>query len=521
YALFGESIQTARLVGIIAGAATIILTFYAGRHWFSSSVGFLAAGFLAISPYFIGCSRFALTESDAFCPLTVLLMLLAFDTYLRRRDSKHLVIFSLTFGLALAAKFYIILIAPALVICDLLYHRFELQPQAAFVSKELWNYDPKQHRATMYWALSAALLIFLAISATQLRLVNMAIGLWAVGLVILLFGLRELTARIPGQRWYIQPATNWPPLLGWIVILLLAGSICMTFFPEHVIQRQVPRAFYRCLIRQGHVLPMVRFIDPARLYIGIILFKIGLPLGLLSIAALVWAWVRSRRDAILRLLMAVVGLYVLLLLTLPLRQTFYLMAIYPLLMLILAVFIVRAAIALAGWYRSQSAWIAFVITACLWTLWGDFRVYPEFGLYGYEIVGNRWLGAESQGYRNLIQVTNDGTEDALAWCVENVPSGGRVVSYLWDDHVIDAFVEKHPLTFELVRRLSEIDKQQGPPFDDTDYLILSLNNEVSYFDAPPMDQLKKYFDLLPAHMIVRGRGRYQIPVIKIYQRKAN
>ncbi|MHC4441067.1 MAG: glycosyltransferase family 39 protein [Planctomycetota bacterium] len=508
YALAGESVSVARLVGIIFGAATVVLTFYAGRRWFSNSVGLLAAGLLAVSPYFIGHSRFGLTESDAFCPFMVLLMLLVFDAYLRRRDSRYLVIFSLTLGLALAAKFYALLLVPALLICDWVDYRTRFKSEVA-----------GKHRPMIVWVFSAALLIFLAGSAAQLKLVRLSIGLWLISVIIMTFGLRELIWPMGRGRWIIRRDTRWGIIWGWVVILVLAGTFCLSAFPEHVLQPEVARAFFRRLIRQDHLLPMARFIDPVRLYLGVILFKLGLPLGLLTVAGLIWAWIRSVGDSVIRLLVAVVMLYIVFLLVLPIRQVFYLMSIYPLLMLILAAFMVRITLVLGGRALGQSAWIALAATGFLWVLWGDIRVWPDFGFYGYEIVGSRWLGAESRGYRNLIQVTNDGTEDALAWCIENVPGGKRVVSYLWDDHVIDAFVGEHPVDFELVRRYPELDRREGPPFDDADYLIVGLNNQVSYSDAPPAERLSDYFDPSPIHMVIRGRGVYWMPVVNIYQRQ--
>jgi len=378
YKLFGESLQLARLISIICGAAAIVLTYCAGRRWFSNNVGLLAAGLLAVSPYFICYSRYSLTESDAFCPLTVLLMLLVFDAYVRRRDSKYLVIFSLTLGLALAAKFYTVLLIPALAICDLLYYRAQILADTADAQGRL-SYDPKKHRPMLMWALIMALLIFLTGSATQLGLTRPATGLWAATVLVLLFGLRELVPIVGRGKLIIRDAGRWPPIIGWVVILLLAGTFCLAAFPEHVLNSEVPRALFRRLLRQDHTLPMVEFADPARLYLGITLFKLGLPLGLLTIAALIWSWIRSTRDSILRLLTATVVLYILLLLTLPVRQTFYLMMIYPLLMLILSAFIVWVAVMLAGRESGQSGWIALVITACLWSLWGDFRSWPNPG----------------------------------------------------------------------------------------------------------------------------------------------
>ena len=152
-------------------------------------------------------------------------------------------------------------------------------------------------------------------------------------------------------------------------------------------------------------------------------------------------------------------------------------------------------------------------------LWRSVK-YEHVYLYGYETVGDRWLGAESRGYRNLIQVTNDGTEDALRWCLEHVPPGQRVVSYLWDDHVIDAFVDRAPPAFELVRRLAEADARRGPSIEDADFLLVGLNNEVTYRDVPSPGELVDRFEPQPVHVVWRGRNHYRAPVVRIYQRRA-
>ena len=520
YACFGASLAVARTVSIVVGAATIVMAFSVGRRWFGDVAGMLAAALLAVSPYFIGFSRTAMTEGDAFCPLAVLLVVTAFDAQLRRRDSRRLVIFAAALGLALAVKFYALLLVPALVICDVVDQRVRRATAAERDSHPVVRRGWGALSPLIQWAVFALVLECLAAAAAQLRLVHASIGLWAVGLIVLLLGLRELVPVGRGRRIIVGSAGNLPAVRGWLVILPLAGAIALAICPEHVIQPEVPRALLRRLIRRDHTLPMTAFIDPLRLYSGIILLKLGLPLGVMTAAALVRAWIRSPHEPRLRLLLAVVGLYVLLLTTLPVRQAFYLLAVYPLLILLLSTFIVQAARSLRGRPRLRSAWIALVATSCLYLLWGVIRVYPDFGLYGYEVVGRRWLGAESRGYRNLIQVTNDGTQDALRWCVEHVPPGKRVVSFLWDDHVIDAFVQRQPLCFELVRRLGQADPLQGPPLEDADYLLVSLNNQATYRDMPAAETRADYFEPEPVHVVWRGRGPYRMGLVQIYQRRS-
>jgi len=477
-------------------------------------VGLLAAGLLAFSPYFLGFSRTALTEGDAFCPLTVLLTLLAFHWYLCRRDTRSVFVFATALGIALATKFYTILLVPALFICDLLQSRFESAVKAG--GKRTF---PAEHRSLVFWSIATLMFPLTGMAITQLEVPFLAALFWFGGLSTFLLCVPRYLL-----KWGRKAAdpVPWPAPRAWLAVLPLAAAVCLVVCPEHVVQPEVARALLRRLIRQDHVLPMSPFVDPVRLYSGIVLLKLGLPLGLLTVAALVWAWFRSPREPVLRVLLAVVGLYVLLLTTLPLRQPFYLMSVYPLLTLMLAAFVVRVGLWLRerDRLRLRAVWWAVVVTSCLYLGWGMFRVYPDFGLYGHETVGDRWLGAESRGYRNLIQVTNDGTEDALRWCLEHVPPGQRVVSYLWDDHVIDAFVDRTPPAFELVRRLAEADATRGPSIEDADFLLVGLNNEVTYRDMPSPGALVDRFEPQPVHVVWRGRKHYRMPVVQIYQRRA-
>jgi len=239
-------------------------------------------------------------------------------------------------------------------------------------------------------------------------------------------------------------------------------------------------------------------------------------LGLLTPAAIVWAWVRSPNEPTLRVLLATVVIYVLLLTALPLRQSFYLMSVYPLLMLLPAGFVVWSSRQLARYKVWQAGAVAAVVVSIGYSGWITARAYPDFGLVGYERVGTRWLGSESRGYRNLIQVTNDGTEDAIEWCLANVPPGERVASYLWDDHVIDAYLADRNVPFEIVRRLPEASPDVGPSIEDADFVIVAMNNRTTYHDAPPRADLTDRFGPAPVHTVYRGEGDYAMPVVEIY-----
>jgi hypothetical protein len=427
--------------------------------------------------------------------LTVLLTLLAFDAYMRWRNSSALFIFAAALGLAMSAKFLAVILVPVLALCDLVHYH------AAFS----WQGDRERraYRPLLGWIMATAGLVCFTMSAAQGHQVPLSIVLWAAGVVSLLLTAVQLLT---------QRAVRWPPLAAWLAILLLATTVCLAAFPAHVLQ---PGVLQQMLNRTSHWdgrQPLTLLGEHLRLYSGILLLKLGVPLGVLSVAALGWACLRAWRHTGLRWMVAVLGIYIVMLVTLPLRQTFYLMSIYPLLILIVSGFLVEMTAALHPWSILQRVWIGTVIAAHLWLLWGVVQVYPEFGWYGYETIGERWLGEESRGYRNIIQITNDGTEDALYWSVAHVPAGARMVSYLSAYHIVEAFVASHTLPFELIQRHGDIDTTRALRSGEANYFLVDLNTLIDR--GLPLRGEGPWGP--PVHTIWRGRGRYRIPVVHVY-----
>jgi hypothetical protein len=400
-------------------------------------------------------------------------------------------------GLAMSAKFFAIALTPALLICDLVHSR----------TASPWPGDGERRTywVVLGWPLTAAGLEFLAICAAQGQQMPFAITLWAAGVVVLL---------LTGYRFCTQRTGRWPLLVAWPTVLLLATTVCLAAFPAHILQ---PEVITVLLSRSQHwdgMQPLVLLGAHLRLYSGIVLLKLGVPLGLLSVAALLWAGVQAVWHPALRGMVTVLGFYLAMIVTLPLVQPFYLMSIYPLLVLIVASFLGEMTAVLRPWRRLWRGWILIIIAAFLWLLWGVVHVYPEFGWYGYETIGTRWLGEESRGYRNIIQVTNDGTEDALRWVVAHVPAGAQVVSYLSAYHVVEAFRARHPLPFTVLQHAGDVDSVRSGWFGEADYVLVDLNTLLE--SGLPSGGESPWGD--PVHTIWRGRGRYRMPVVHIYPR---
>jgi hypothetical protein len=521
FAVVGPSLPVARGISVLAGAAAVVLTFVLGRRWFSAAVGLLAAGLLAAAPYFLTFSRTAMTEGDAFCPAATLLALLAFDHYLARRDSVRLGLLAVALGLALAVKFYALFLLPPLFVCDSLETRRRDARRSADYPIRILDPAGLTGRGLLAWAAMSLGLESVAAVLTQVGFLRVAALFWVAGLLVLLAGAADTFLVTNARRYAARRLIRWRTGRAWLVILPLSLAVAAAVCPEHVLNPEILRSLARSVIHPPAAEPMVRILDPVRLYVGIILIKLGPPLGILSVAAMVWACAASPGHAGLSALFACFVLYLVALVLLPVRQSYYLMSIYPLLILMLAAFVARVARLATGHPQLGSGWLALVATAGLYLLWGVAWSYPDFGYYGYGLVRDRWLGAESRGYRNLIQVTNDGTEDALAWLAANVRPGRRVVSYLWDDHVIDRYAAGHPLSFHLVRREALAAREQPPEFDDADYLVVSLLNKVSYDDAPAPARIAERLDPAPVHTVWRGPRTARLPVVKVFARAAD
>jgi hypothetical protein len=194
------------------------------------------------------------------------------------------------------------------------------------------------------------------------------------------------------------------------------------------------------------------------------------------------------------------------------------MSVYPLILLVLSALIVQGLTNLSS-PPLRFGWAGFVIFACGWLVVGLVRVYPTFGYYGYELVGDRWLGNESRGHRALVTVTNDGSTEAIDWLRQNVPDGSIVVSYLDDIHVIRYLESTQTFDFELKHALQYQDEEElSEIVARADFVVVRLINDTG-LPMPVSDpNFIQQFGFEPTYQISRGRGVYQMSVIQIYQR---
>ena len=527
---YQSTLSVSRSLSIAAGSVAILLTFVLAGRWFGMPTALLSAAILAASPYFLSFSRLAMTEGDAFCAAGVLLVLLAFDRYRWRRDSPSIVLLALAFGIALASKFLLVCLFAPLILCDLSTDACPVEstvsrPGRATTSETLWS--------VISWSAAATFLVISPMaaswpSASDLRRETFpavsqgvfvgSVAFWAGALAIGLVLIHDSFRRRPGSQFILKAGGHWPPWARWPTIVLLSGVFCLVLFPEHMFNSRIMATFFGRLSHWDGQQPLSGFVPSARLYAGVVLFKIGLPLGVLSVSALVWAALRMRREFAPRVILCVTAVYAAVLAALPLWQTFYLMSIYPMLVIVLSAFLVDVAAALPRG-ATRTAWVIVVTGAIGWMLLGDIRVYPAFGYYGYETLGPRWMGSDTRGYRNIVHVTNDGTEEALRWCDEHVPKGCRVFMFTTDLHVAQAFAAQTRPRYEFI--LQHMVPGMDPELprellDAADYVVSHHTRMLRYFETPPESGELGQFRVV--HTVCRGRGTYRMPVVTIYRR---
>jgi hypothetical protein len=123
YTLLGKSdLITARLVSILVGALTIIAVYLYAKRLAGHYAGLLAAGTLAVSPFFLAFARVAFTETDIYLACTLAWLLVSLRWYQDKPSSKRSVVTGILLGLCMSAKFTALTAVPVIWFL-LLYQR--------------------------------------------------------------------------------------------------------------------------------------------------------------------------------------------------------------------------------------------------------------------------------------------------------------------------------------------------------------------------------------------------------------
>ncbi len=501
--LTGEStLAAARRVSVFVGVVGILAA--TGLAWtlFGRATAALTAALLALSPYYLAFGRIAMTEGDIFLAATVALACWSFAAFLAKRSTARWIVAGVMLGAAFGAKAYALALVPVFGIC--------LAATPSIL-------EMRPERSRRLWGVLVVSAIGLAIALIGIEIKpEWAVWVWGAVCVMLAATLVAACAdRIEG----LSRARAFTG------VVILAGLVWGAAMPEHLTQPAILRGLAGRAARWDHKPPLAMALDHLRLYSGIVLFKATIPVGVLSVAGLVTGLAKARNDPRWRLPTLTVVAWVGALCLLPLRQTFYLMGVYPLLMLLTAAFAVGASRRLGGRNAVRRGVVALVaiFLPLGWLGVQTKKAYPDFQLYPDQLFAPQfqWLGAEARGYRNLIQTNSDGVETLLRWCLAKAPAGSRVVSYLWEDHILDRDLPEG-LPFTLVRRTISQDSAGVPPAPSlagADFVLLHINNYLGYGDLPPdlppAGELQRDFE--PVAVIRRGMSA--MPVAWVYQRR--
>ena len=152
-----------------------------------------------------------------------------------------------------------------------------------------------------------------------------------------------------------------------------------------------------------------------------------------------------------------------------------------------------------------------LVFAIVWLLWMDVLLYPTFTYAGYEVVDGSWLGRPTRGYRSLVQVTNDGTEEALGWCRVHLPEGELLAVCVSDVHVANAAADRRTprLTISCVNQVT------GSVIERYPYVLIHHVRGLGYDEFLPEHGDWPSLELI--HTVWRGRGTYRMPVVSIYR----
>lgn len=521
---FGWSgIRGARFVSVLAAVATILAAAILAAMLFDAWTALLTASLLALSPYFLAFARIGMTEGDIFAACFCTISLLAYVWYLKRPTAARWVLVGVALALAIGAKLFAIFFIVAFAFLSATTYS---EPAITF------KRDPRDVDRLRKWLVAMWILI---------------------GTTYLLAFVHSRPPEVDGAGW-IGPLTGTLATIGWVLLLLawigailftisrgviasarsvrfrhlmlFTGASVFALMPVHMLQPEILKSIVARALRWDHRIPLALWADHLRLYAGIIFVKGTIPVGVATGLAIVQAMTSERSEGRWRPCLYVVLFFIPLLCFLPLRQTFYLMPIYPALMILTAAMAAGTTRYCFSLGPGYGIFAVAIVAVGLGNLAMESRaIHPDYHIYGYATIGDRWLGAESRGYRNLVQTPSDGVVSLIDWCntSNQIREGDRVLSFLWEDRIVRETLDPDRSFRFIPRGVTEASDEvpPAPSIVEAEFILLHINNLLGYGDRSPdhpdMALLEKHFEKVFA--VVRGSGQRPLEVAWVYRRK--
>lgn len=477
FSLFGTTdLLFARFMSVIVGGLTLLGVFIYGKHSFSPATGLIAAGLLAVNPFFLAFARQAFTESDIYVACTLTWLLFALSRLPEKPTLGWAVPSGIFLGLTISSKATVLVLVPVVCISFVLSQILPWKPAAA--SRD---FDLHPIPAHSVWLWTSGMLLAMLVGVMVSRQLN--VSAFSNRLHLLNYGIVWLGWLIT-LTWAVRHRNFTASPIALAAFLAVFGLLTFVIIPpEHlanssIIQALISRADQEITFSPGFMLEL------AGLHAFSIFLKSTPVLGLGLLAGYGFGLTQWRRRELILPLM-VVSAYFLMLIILPLGQTFYTIPILPVLSLLAA----DQLLCLFPKWKKIS--LAFLGLGLLW--WGveTKQCYPDYHLNGYQWLGARpFLGRSSIGYRSIVYVPSDGVQQSMEWLNAHAESGQKAQLYVEPLHIVKAMAADS--VYDV------IDGRETTLSSKPDYVVVHIGATIVQGEGrenPPGDVFQYPFDI--------------------------
>jgi len=413
-----DDLLAARYVSVAAAMGTILLLFLLGARLFGPGAGLLAAAMQAFSIYDLGFSRLAMTSSPSLLCFFFLLALYGWVRGMQEDRVGWLALAAAAAGWAAGAKFFGLLVLPALLLVPPAVMRRDRGEGASALLPFL---------ATWLLPTGAALALFSLLALLQLPPL-LELALFAAAALLGLAGEFRALRRY-GWREVRQLDRNGLALL----LLLTAGFHLFLATPFHLDAGRLAGIFG--VFPRWHTGPLAQT-GVLDLFV-VLLVRLSIPFAPLLLAALVF-YARQWRERGRRLVLIAFLLPLCVLSLFPFKVTWYPMMVLPLAYLMIGDY-------LAGWMKAfrrrgvgrdalalpaarAAGWAAAVLLVLTtgWYASHAASLHPWYELDGYQ------LGPGMVGWSRPAMLSYEGLPAALEWLEANLPKDAAVACHFVD-----------------------------------------------------------------------------------------
>jgi hypothetical protein len=424
FRLFGVSnLLLARYTTVLVGGLTLWGIFVYGKEQFTPTTGLLAAGILAINPFFLTFARMAFTESDVYVACALVWLLVALRRLEREPTLGWGLLSAILLSFAISSKAVALVLVPVVCVSFILNQIYPPIFKDQSRGNDLHNISARSTWLLGFWTLLFALVGVLVSGRLNAESHSGILHLLNYGFICLGWFIALVWA-IRNREAVTQPIA---------LATFLAGFCLLTFLiipPEHltnsgIIKGVISRVDEEMTFSMGFMLEL------AALHTFILFLKSTPVLGFGLLAGFVVSLTQWRRPELTTSLM-IVAAYLAILLILPLGQTFYTIPLLPILSLLAADQLLRL------WSKHRHISLALVTLGLIWWAVEMSGSYPDYHLNGYQWLGARpFLGRSSLGYRSIVYTPLDGVQQAMGWLNTHAKAGQIALLYAGPPYIID------------------------------------------------------------------------------------